>query len=204
MSTLETLRKHKLVPVLRAPSRDEGLRMANALVSGGISVLEITMTVPGAIELIAELKKALPKTVCIGAGTVLDAETAKKCVDAGAEFVVSPALNVDVVAWCTQHEVLCAPGCLTPTEVLAAHEAGARLIKIFPCDAMGGANYVKALKGPFPHIEFMPTGGVNLDTIPGFLAAGAVAVGVGTNLVNPKLSDNDLSQLARQYVEIVQ
>lgn len=204
MSTLETLRKHKLVPVLRAPSRDEGLRMANALVSGGISVLEITMTVPGAIELIAELKKTLPKSVYIGAGTVLDAETAKRCVDAGAEFVVSPALNVDVVAWCTQRDVLCAPGCLTPTEVLAAHEAGAHLIKIFPCDAMGGANYIKALKGPFPHIEFMPTGGVNLDTIPGFLAAGAVAVGVGTNLVNPKLSDNELSQLARQYVEIVQ
>lgn len=204
MSTLETLRNHKLVPVLRAPSREEGLRMANALVPGGISVLEITMTVPGAIELIAELKTTFPKTVCIGAGTVLDAETAKRCVDAGAEFVVSPALNVDVVGWCTQQEVLCAPGCLTPTEVLTAHEAGARLIKIFPCDAMGGANYIKALKGPFPHIEFMPTGGVNLDTIPGFLAAGAVAVGVGTNLVNPKLSDNDLSQLARQYVEIVQ
>jgi 2-dehydro-3-deoxyphosphogluconate aldolase/(4S)-4-hydroxy-2-oxoglutarate aldolase len=170
-------------------------------VSGGVKVLEVTMTVPGAIDLIAQLSQSLSENILIGAGTVLDPETAEKCRDAGAKFIVSPALNIATVEWCKAEGIACAPGCLTPTEILTAHQAGADLIKIFPADAVGGASYIKALKGPFPHIEFMPTGGVNLATIRGFFDAGAVAVGVGSNLVNPKLNSEEIAILTREFVK---
>jgi len=201
MNVIEKLKESKLVPVLRAPSQEEGLRMAHALVSGGVKVLEVTMTVPGAIDLIAQLSQSLSEDILIGAGTVLDPETAEKCRDAGAKFIVSPALNIATVEWCKAEGIACAPGCLTPTEILTAHQAGADLIKIFPADAVGGASYIKALKGPFPHIEFMPTGGVNLATIRGFFDAGAVAVGVGSNLVNPKLNSEEIAILTREFVK---
>jgi 2-dehydro-3-deoxyphosphogluconate aldolase/(4S)-4-hydroxy-2-oxoglutarate aldolase len=201
MNVIEKLKESKLVPVLRAPSQEEGLRMAHALVSGGVKVLEVTMTVPGAIDLIAQLSQSLSENILIGAGTVLDPETAEKCRDAGAKFIVSPALNIATVEWCKAEGIACAPGCLTPTEILTAHQAGADLIKIFPADAVGGASYIKALKGPFPHIEFMPTGGVNLATIRGFFDAGAVAVGVGSNLVNPKLNSEEIAILTREFVK---
>jgi len=201
MNVIEKLKESKLVPVLRAPSQEEGLRMAHALVSGGVKVLEVTMTVPGAINLIAQLSQSLSEDILIGAGTVLDPETAEKCRDAGAKFIVSPALNIATVEWCKAEGIACAPGCLTPTEILTAHQAGADLIKIFPADAVGGASYIKALKGPFPHIEFMPTGGVNLATIRGFFDAGAVAVGVGSNLVNPKLNSEEIAILTREFVK---
>jgi 2-dehydro-3-deoxyphosphogluconate aldolase/(4S)-4-hydroxy-2-oxoglutarate aldolase len=201
MNVIEKLKESKLVPVLRAPSQEEGLRMAHALVSGGVKVLEVTMTVPGAIDLIAQLSQSLSENILIGAGTVLDPETAEKCRDAGAKFIVSPALNIATVEWCKAEGIACAPGCLTPTEILTAHQAGADLIKIFPADAVGGASYIKALKGPFPHIEFMPTGGVNLATIKGFFEAGAVAVGVGSNLVNPKLNSEEIAILTREFVK---
>lgn len=201
MSVIEKLKESKLVPVLRAPSQEEGLRMAHALVSGGVKVLEVTMTVPGAVDLIAQLSQSLSDDILIGAGTVLDPETAERCRDAGAKFIVSPALNLATVEWCQGQGIACAPGCLTPTEILAAHNAGADLIKIFPADAVGGASYIKALKGPFPHIEFMPTGGVNLATIKGFFEAGAVAVGVGSNLVNPKLNSEEIAILTREFVK---
>ena len=201
MNVIEKLKESKLVPVLRAPSQEEGLRMAHALVSGGVKVLEVTMTVPGAIDLIAQLSQSLSEDILIGAGTVLDPETAEKCRDAGAKFIVSPALNIATVEWCKAEGIACAPGCLTPTEILTAHQAGADLIKIFPADAVGGASYIKALKGPFPYIEFMPTGGVNLATIKGFFEAGAVAVGVGSNLVNPKLNSEEIAILTREFVK---
>ncbi|MEI7575883.1 MAG: bifunctional 4-hydroxy-2-oxoglutarate aldolase/2-dehydro-3-deoxy-phosphogluconate aldolase [Armatimonadota bacterium] len=201
MNVIERLKQSKLVPVLRAPSQSEGLRLAHALVDGGVKVLEVTMTVPGAVDLIAQLSRELPSEILIGAGTVLNPETAEMCRDAGAKFIVSPALNLATVNWCKQESIACAPGCLTPTEVLTAHEAGADLIKIFPADAMGGANYIKALKGPFPHIEFMPTGGVNLATIRGFFEAGAVAVGVGSNLVNPKLDSSEIAILTKEFIK---
>ena len=201
MSVIEKLKESKLVPVLRAPSQAEGLRMAHALVSGGVQVLEVTMTVPGAIDLIAQLSQSLSEDILIGAGTVLDPETAERCRDAGAKFIVSPALNLATVEWCKAEGIACAPGCLTPTEILTAHQAGADLIKIFPADAVGGSSYIKALKGPFPHIEFMPTGGVNLATIKGFFEAGAVAVGVGSNLVNPKLNSEEIAILTREFVK---
>ena len=201
MTVIEQLKESKLVPVLRAPSQEEGLRMAQALVAGGVKVLEVTMTVPGAIDLIAQLSEVLSSEILIGAGTVLDPSTAEKCCEAGAKFVVSPALNFATVEWCNEQGIACAPGCLTPTEVLAAHQAGADLIKIFPADAVGGANYIKALKGPFPNIEFMPTGGVNLSTIRGFFEAGAVAVGVGANLVNPKLNSEEIAILTAEFIK---
>lgn len=201
MSVIAKLKESKLVPVLRAPSQEEGQRMAHALVEGGVKVLEVTMTVPGAIDLIEQLSGELGEDIMIGAGTVLDPDTAKRCVEVGARFIVSPALNVETIEWCKNVKIACAPGCLTPTEILTAHQAGAELIKIFPADALGGANYIKSLKGPFPKIEFMPTGGVNLSTIKGFFDAGAVAVGVGSNLVNPKLTSDEITQLTRQYIE---
>jgi 2-dehydro-3-deoxyphosphogluconate aldolase/(4S)-4-hydroxy-2-oxoglutarate aldolase len=201
MNVIEKLKESKLVPVLRAPSQEEGLRMAHALISGGVRVLEVTMTVPGAVDLIAQLSQSLAEDILIGAGTVLDPETAERCRDAGAKFIVSPALNLATVEWCTAEGIACAPGCLTPTEILTAHQAGADLIKIFPADAVGGSSYIKALKGPFPHIEFMPTGGVNLATIKGFFEAGAVAVGVGSNLVNPKLNSEEIAILTREFVK---
>lgn len=201
MNVIEKLKESKLVPVLRAPSQKEGLRMAHALISGGVRVLEVTMTVPGAVDLIAQLSQSLAEDILIGAGTVLDPETAERCRDAGAKFIVSPALNLATVEWCKAEGIACAPGCLTPTEILTAHQAGADLIKIFPADAVGGSSYIKALKGPFPHIEFMPTGGVNLGTIKGFFEAGAVAVGVGSNLVNPKLNSEEIAILTREFVK---
>ena len=201
MTVIDKLKESKLVPVLRAPSQEDGMRMAYALVEGGVQVLEVTMTVPGAIDLIAQLAKVLPARVLIGAGTVLDPETAEKCKDAGAKFIVSPALNLATVEWSQKNGVACAPGCLTPTEILMAHQAGADLIKIFPADAVGGANYIKALKGPFPNIEFLPTGGVNLATIKGFFEAGAIAVGVGSNLVNPKLNSEEISILTAEFIK---
>jgi len=201
MNVIEKLKESKLVPVLRAPSQKEGLRMAHALISGGVRVLEVTMTVPGAVDLIAQLSQSLAEDILIGAGTVLDPETAERCRDAGAKFIVSPALNLATVEWCKAEGIACAPGCLTPTEILTAHQAGADLIKIFPADAVGGSSYIKALKGPFPHIEFMPTGGVNLATIKGFFEAGAVAVGVGSNLVNPKLNSEEIAILTRELVK---
>jgi 2-dehydro-3-deoxyphosphogluconate aldolase/(4S)-4-hydroxy-2-oxoglutarate aldolase len=201
MSVIEKLKASKLVPVLRAPSQEEGLRLAHALVSGGVKVLEVTMTVPGAVELIATLSQSLDSDVLIGAGTVLEPQTAEKCVQAGAQFIVSPALNLDTVTWCKGAGIACAPGCLTPTEILTAHQAGADLIKIFPADAVGGPSYIKSLKGPFPQIEFMPTGGVSLATIRSFFEAGAVAVGVGSNLVNPKLSSEEIAILTSEFIK---
>lgn len=187
---LDWIRRSRIVPVVRAASPESAVAMADALVEGGIDVLEITMTVPGAIDAIRELAKR--PGVLVGAGTVLDPQTAEACIEAGAQFVVSPALNVETIALCNRLGVAIAPGALTPTEIVAAYEAGGDVIKVFPCDALGGASYLKSLKGPLPHIPLMPTGGVTLETIASFFAAGAVAVGVGTALVDPKLPHEEL------------
>lgn len=198
---LDWLKRTKIVPVVRADSPETALRIIDSLLEGGIDVLEITMTVPGAIETIREL--AQRGNVLVGAGTVLDAKTAERCLEAGARFVVSPALDLDTVRLCNERGVLVAPGALTPTEVVAAHRAGGDVIKVFPCDALGGAAYLKSLKAPLPHIPLMPTGGATLETIGSFLAAGAVAVGVGGALVDPTLSHEDLVARARAFVAAV-
>lgn len=172
-----------IVPVVRAASPREARIAADAVCEGGIPIVEITMTVPGAVEVIRELTKSGSSDVLFGAGTVLNAESARRCLDAGAQFLVSPGLNVAMVELAKKEGKAVMAGALTPTEIMAAWEAGADFVKIFPCGQVGGAKYIKALKGPFPQIPFVPTGGVNLSTAGEFIEAGAVALGVGGELV---------------------
>jgi 2-dehydro-3-deoxyphosphogluconate aldolase/(4S)-4-hydroxy-2-oxoglutarate aldolase len=196
-----------LIPVIRADSADAAIRTSEALVEGGIRTLEITMTVPDAIGAIRAVSAALGGDALIGAGTVTTHEMAVRALDAGARFLVSPALVRDVLAVARERGVPALPGALTPTEVLEAHALGGDIIKIFPASAVGGAAYLRALKGPLPHIDFCPTGGVNLDTIGGFFEAGAVAVGVGGELVlKSAIAKNEfgrITELARRYVDAV-
>jgi 2-dehydro-3-deoxyphosphogluconate aldolase/(4S)-4-hydroxy-2-oxoglutarate aldolase len=181
-----------VVPVVRAPSADLARRAVDAVYAGGIDVVEITMTVPGAIALIETLAARSGSAVVIGAGTVLDAETARRCVSAGAKFVVSPALDEDTVAYCRGAGVPVLPGALTPTEIVRAMRAGADLVKVFPCGALGGADYVRSIKAPLPDVRLVPTGGVSEKTIGAFIRAGASAVGIGADLVDMgKLRDGE-------------
>ena len=175
-----------VVPVVRAGSPREARMAADAVCEGGIPIVEITMTVPGAVDLIHELTKSGSSDVLIGAGTVLNAESARRCLDAGAQFLVSPGLNVPMVELAKKEGKVVMAGALTPTEIMAAWEAGADFVKIFPCGQVGGAKYIKALKGPFPQIPFVPTGGVSLSTAAEFIEAGAVALGVGGECVQPE------------------
>ena len=184
MNVMDRIREVGLVPVVRAASADEALAAVDAIREGGIPILEITLTVPGAVKIIAELTRRIGDEALIGAGTVLDAETAQACVDAGARFIVSPALDIATIELCRRIDVPVFPGALTPTEVLTAWKAGANAVKIFPANAVGGASYIKSLKAPLPQIELLPTGGVSLKTVPDFIAAGAFALGVGADLVD--------------------
>lgn len=196
-----------IMPVLRARSAREGHALVEALVAGGITVMEVTMTVPGAVGLLRELKKEHGDRLLLGAGTVTDAAQAEETIDSGAEFVVSPSFHPEVVAKTEQRGKVSIPGALTPTEVITAWGAGADYVKIFPCSAMGGASYLKALLAPFPHLQLIPTGGVTLATAEDFLRAGARALGVGTDLVNPKAIEEGkpekVTETARAYLEIV-
>jgi 2-dehydro-3-deoxyphosphogluconate aldolase / (4S)-4-hydroxy-2-oxoglutarate aldolase len=205
---LSHIRQLALVPVIRASSADEAMRVIDAIKEGGVNVLEITMTVPGAVKLIEQVTARFEKDAIVGAGTVLDPETARACILAGAKFIVSPALNIATIELCNRYSVPVMPGALTPTEVLTAWQAGADMVKVFPCSAMGGASYLKALKAPLPQIELIPTGGVNLQTVADFLNAGASALGVGADLVDPKLiKAGDFKTLAsrtRSFVDAVQ
>ena len=198
---VERIRQIGLVPVVRAASAKEALTAVDAIRAGGIPVLEITMTVPGAVEVIAELTKRDGDDVLVGAGTVLDPDMAKRCMDAGARFIVSPALDIPTVEFCRKQNVPVFPGALTPTEVLTAWRAGANAVKIFPANAVGGAAYLKSLKAPLPQIELMPTGGVNLQTVAEFIAAGAIALGVGADLMKGDAAA--ITEKARQYVAAV-
>ena len=171
-----------IVPVVRASSAHEARFAAEAVWHGGIPIVEITMTVPGAMAVISELARTAPE-VLVGAGTVLDAETARRCVDAGAKFLVSPGFDARTVEFAVGKNVLIMAGALTPTEVINAWKAGADFVKVFPCGQVGGASYIKALKGPLPEVPLVPTGGVNLDTAAGYLLAGAAALGVGGELI---------------------
>jgi|SRR5215469_8356396 len=172
-----------VVPVVRATSAREARMAADAVCQGGITIAEITMTVPGAVEVIRELTKSSARDVLVGAGTVLNVEAAKRCLDAGAEFLVSPGLNLEVIQLAAKEGKLMMAGALTPTEVIVAWEAGSDFVKVFPCGQVGGARYIKALKGPLPQIPLVPTGGVNLNTAAEFVEAGAAALGVGGELV---------------------
>ncbi|HXM34697.1 MAG TPA: bifunctional 2-keto-4-hydroxyglutarate aldolase/2-keto-3-deoxy-6-phosphogluconate aldolase [Pyrinomonadaceae bacterium] len=204
---IQRIKSIGLVPVVRVASADEALRAVDAIKKGGVSVLEITMTVPGAVGVIEEVAKRFGDDVVVGAGTVLDAETARSCILAGAQFVVSPSLNLDTIACCRRYGIAVLPGALTPTEVVQAWTAGADLVKVFPAGALGGASYLKALKAPLPQIELVPTGGVSLKTAADFIKAGASALGVGTDLVDVKAlregKASVITERARQFVEIV-
>jgi 2-dehydro-3-deoxyphosphogluconate aldolase/(4S)-4-hydroxy-2-oxoglutarate aldolase len=206
VEVLRSLQQIGLVPVLRAQSVDKALALAAAIAAGGVTVLEITMTVPGAIQVMRKLAEQRPD-ILIGAGTVLDAETARMCILEGAQFVVSPALNVRTIEMCHRYSIAVLPGALTPTEIVTAWEAGADVVKVFPASAMGGAKYLTALKGPLPHVEMIPTGGVMLGTAAEFLEAGAFALGVGSDLVAAKAIDEGrpevITQVAEKYLEIV-
>ncbi len=195
-----------IVPVVRANSPAEAAFAAQAVSLGGIPIVEITMTVPGAVGVIAELARNMPDVI-VGAGTVLNAETARRCLDAGAQFLVSPGLDVETVRLAVRENVVMAAGALTPGELMAACNAGADFVKIFPCAQVGGAAYIKALKGPFPDVPLIPTGGVNLDTIPNFIAAGAAALGVGGELIDRNAMQSGdaaiIENLARRFVEAV-
>jgi 2-dehydro-3-deoxyphosphogluconate aldolase / (4S)-4-hydroxy-2-oxoglutarate aldolase len=196
-----------IVPVVRASSAARAKQAAEAVCAGGIPIVEITMTVPGAVELIAQLAKEVGSQVLVGAGTVLDAETAKRCVNAGAEFLVSPGFALETVQLANREGKLMMAGALTPTEVMAAWNAGSDFVKIFPCGAMGGASYIKALKGPLPQIAMIPTGGVNLNTAADMIQAGAAALGVGGELVSARaLKSGNLQEIieaARQFAGVV-
>jgi 2-dehydro-3-deoxyphosphogluconate aldolase/(4S)-4-hydroxy-2-oxoglutarate aldolase len=197
-----------IVPVIRAPSTDLALRAVEAVLEAGVSVLEITLTVPDALTLINSLSIRFEHRAILGAGSVLTAESAQQCADAGAKFIVSPGLNVEMVEAMKRRETLMVAGALTPTEVMAALAAEADLIKVFPCSALGGARYLKALRGPLPQVKLIPTGGVNADTAADFIRAGATALGVGSELVDMVAlqagKDDEITRRARTLVRIVQ
>jgi 2-dehydro-3-deoxyphosphogluconate aldolase/(4S)-4-hydroxy-2-oxoglutarate aldolase len=186
MTNLKRIAECGIVPVVRATSAEEGRKIADAVVAGGVDIVEITMTVPGAIGVVADLAKHYGDSVLLGAGTVLDSETARAAILAGVEFVVGPNTNFEMMALVKRYGKLVMPGAMTPTEVVAAWEAGADVVKIFPAGEIGGAKYIKSLKGPLPQIEMMPTGGVNLTTAADFIKAGCIALGAGSALVDKK------------------
>ncbi|HZP02429.1 MAG TPA: bifunctional 4-hydroxy-2-oxoglutarate aldolase/2-dehydro-3-deoxy-phosphogluconate aldolase [Terriglobia bacterium] len=206
-NALSQIRAVGLVPIVRAPSAEEALRAAEAIIEGGIGIAEITMTVPNAIHVMEKVAEKFGDKVLLGAGTILEPESCRAALLAGAEFIVTPSLDVRVIEMARRYAKACFPGALTPTEVLAAWQAGADMVKIFPCGPVGGAQYIKALKGPFPQIDFVPTGGVNLETTPALIRAGAAAVAVGGELVNVKvLREGKLDEIvstARKFTEAV-
>jgi len=197
-----------IVPIVRAPSAEVAASAARAILAAGIDILEITMTVPNALDLLRKLRAELGQSVLLGAGTVLDAQTARDCISAGAEFIVAPGFDVETVRACHALDKPCMPGVLTPTEVITAWKAGADMVKIFPCSAMGGASYLRALKAPLPQVKMMPTGGVDVTTAADFIKAGACALGVGAAVVDLKLLAKEgpgaVIERCRQLVEVVQ
>lgn len=205
--TLATLYNVGVVPVIRAPSAEKALKIVEALRAGGVNLFEITMTVPGAIGVIGQLREHYGDDALLGAGTVTDAQQARDAVKAGAEFIVGPCIDHGVIDTCKVLGVPVAPGALSPSEVVEAWKAGADIVKIFPCGNVGGAKYIKALKAPLPHIEMMPTGGVDLTTAADFIKAGCYCLGVGSALVDDKAVKEGryevLTDLARKFVEIV-
>ena len=196
-----------LIPVIRASSSTEAIAIAKAIEAGGVSIVEVTMTVPRALHVIEKITDYFGDKVLVGAGTVLDSETTRSAMLSGAEFIVSPVLKRSVIEICKRYSKTVIPGAMTPTEVLTAWEAGADLVKIFPCDSLGGAKYLKALKGPLPQVLLIPTGGVKLELVGNFISAGASALGVGSELVNKEAvaSQNfeHISSTARKFLQAI-
>jgi len=200
---LAKIKETGIVPVIRAKSADEALKLTEAIYDGGINIFEITMTVPGAIEVIKELTEKYKENndVVIGAGSVLDAPTAKTAIQAGAKFVVGPSFDKEMVSLCNRYQVPVIPGAVTPTEVVKAMEAGADVVKIFPA-TLFGPKIIKAIKGPIPHAPLLPTGGVNLDNVADWIAAGSYAVGAGSAIVG-KVEGDDYSKVTEASREFV-
>ncbi len=206
MSDLQRVLDGGIVAIIRATSGDQLVNVARALYEGGIDVIEVTFTVPNVLDILAAVRKDLGKKILLGAGTVLDPETCRAALLAGAEFIVSPSLNLEVIKLCKRYSKLVMPGVFTPTEVVTAWEAGADIVKLFPADCVG-PNYLKALRGPLPQVRILPTGGVDLKTLPDFFKAGACAVGLGSQLVEKAAVDSGnmtrIRDLAAQYVALV-
>jgi len=195
-----------IVPAVRLSSAEDALFAAEAVASGGIPIVEVTMTVPGALRVIEELTRQSPGMI-VGAGTVLDLETAHRCIDAGAGFITSPGLDINIVECALKRDVVAFPGALTPTEVISAWKAGSDFVKIFPCTHVGGPGYIKALKGPLPQVSLFAAGGVTQQTIADFILAGATGVGIGANLIAPDAIHSRepdwIRHLARRFVKLV-
>ena len=204
---LNLIRETGVIAIMRAQSSAQLIAAADAIKAGGVRVIEVTMTTPGALDVIAEATQRYGDAVLFGAGSVLDAETARVAILAGAGFIVAPTLNLDVIALCNRYSIPVMPGCFTPTEMLAAWEAGADMVKLFPAE-IGGPALVKAIRAPLPQLEIVPVGGVDLNTAADFIRNGAAALGVGSSLVNQKLLDaGDMAELTRRaaaFIEEVQ
>src|SRR6266436_3422059 len=196
-----------IVAVVRSPDSQQLVEACRALADGGVTVVEITMTVPNALDVVRAVRQALGDRLLLGAGTILDPETARAALLAGAEYLVAPTVNLDVIRLCQRYDKLVMPGAFTPTEILTAWEAGADIVKVFPAEVVGPA-FFRALRGPLPQLRLMPTGGVDLSTATAFLKAGACCLGVGGQLVEPRaVAEGNFArirELARQYVAIVQ
>lgn len=195
-----------IVAVVRSPDSNQLVEVVRALAEGGVTVAEITMTVPGALDVVKAVRSALGDRVLLGAGTILDPETARAAILAGAEYIVAPTINLEVIRLCQRYDKLVMPGAFTPTEILTAWEAGADIVKVFPADVVGPA-FFKAIKGPLPQVRVMPTGGVDLTTAAAFLKAGACCLGIGGQMVEPAAiaagNFGRIRDLAQQYVSVV-
>jgi 2-dehydro-3-deoxyphosphogluconate aldolase/(4S)-4-hydroxy-2-oxoglutarate aldolase len=206
-TTAQIIERVGLIPVLRAKNAAQAHAVVKAMVAAGVTVVEVTMTVPGAVDLLKELKEEYGSKLLLGSGTVTTAEQCQATIDAGAEFVVSPSLHPEVIATTKANHKISCPGALTPTEAITAWNAGADYVKIFPCSAVGGAAYLKSLLAPFPHLKLIPTGGVTLETAESFLRAGARALGVGSDLVNLAAVDaghpETITETAKAYLKII-
>ena len=206
-TTQQIIERVGLIPVLRAKSVAQGRAVVDAMIAGGVTVVEVTMTVPNAVDLIKELKKQFGDELLLGSGTVTTADQAQATIDAGAEFVVSPSLHPEVIRVTKANNKISCPGSLTPTEAITAWNAGADYVKIFPCSAVGGASYLKSLLAPFPHLKLIPTGGVTLQTAESVIKAGARALGVGSDLVNLAAVDagqpETITEAARAYLKAI-
>lgn len=205
---LNRMMQEGVIPVVRVTSAQEAMDVSDAIKEGGISLIEITMSVQGAIDVIKELTQKYKDEIIMGAGTILDPETARAALLAGAQFIVTPTLNLDVIQMAHRYSAVVVPGAMTPTEILTAWDAGADMVKVFPAAQVGGPEYLKALKGPLPQILLVPTGGVNLQNAGAFIKAGASAIGVGGELVDKKAVKekkfNLITENARAFLKAVQ
>jgi 2-dehydro-3-deoxyphosphogluconate aldolase/(4S)-4-hydroxy-2-oxoglutarate aldolase len=202
----DRIREVGIIPAIRVSSTEEAHFAADCVISGGISIVEITMTVPDAVALISHLVSS-HKNMVVGAGTVLDTETARQCVDAGASFLTAPGFDLTLVEFAAQHDLAVLPGALTPTEIVSAWKAGADFVKVFPCSQVGGEKYIKAVKTALPQIPLIAAGGVNQQTATNFILSGATAIGVGNELIPPEAIEQRESarirELARRFVGFV-